>query len=107
MEHELLEYIIQKETHTNEMNDVIVGLIKYKSRLLFILKSLLIIQLLSMVLILLIYSETCCITNSLGFSVLIVNVGINLLLFNSIRRRVRQVNQLKSHLLSQSLLCSR
>lgn len=38
MEHELLEYIIQKETHTNEMNDVIVGLIKYKSRLLFILK---------------------------------------------------------------------
>lgn len=103
MEHELLGYIIQSETLSNDMKDVIVGLIKYKSRVLFILKSLLIIHLFSMVLILIYHHETFNIASPFAYIAFILNVGLNLLLLNSIRRREKQV-KLLSDLLSKWLL---
>lgn len=102
MEHDLFEHILVTETLSDEMKDVVDGLIKYKARMLLILKSLLIIHLSSMVIILICCPEIASLMNVVGSIVLIVNVGLNILLLNSIIRRERQVKQLKSMFLINS-----
>jgi hypothetical protein len=84
------------------MKDVVEGLIKYKARVLLILKFLLIIHLSSMAIILIYYPEIASLMNVFGSIVLIVNVGLNALLLNSIIRRERALAQLKSLFLAIS-----
>ncbi len=102
MQHELFEHILKTETLSNEMKDVVEGLIKYKARVLLILKFLLIIHLSSMAIILIYYPEIASLMNVFGSIVLIVNVGLNALLLNSIIRRERALAQLKSLFLAIS-----
>lgn len=102
MEHELFEHILKTETLSNEMKDVVDGLIKYKARVLLILKFLLIIHLSSMAIILICCPEIASLMNLVGSIVLIVNVGLNALLLNSIIRRERTLAQLKSLFLAIS-----
>ena len=96
MEHDLFKHILATETLSDEMKDVVDGLIKYKARVVFVLKLLLIIHLSSMAIILICYPEIASLMNVVGSIVLIVNVGLNMLLLNSIIRREQQLTQLKS-----------
>jgi hypothetical protein len=102
MENELLEHVIKTETLSNEMKDVVAGLINYKARVILVLKILLIFHLSSIVIILIYCPEIASLMNVLGSIVLIVNVGLNILLLNSISRRQRQMNKLKSMFLAIS-----
>lgn len=102
MEHEVFEHILKTETLSNEMKDVVDGLIKYKARVLLILKFLLIIHSSSMAIILIYYPEIASLMNVVGSIALIINIGLNALLLNSIIRRERHMKQLKSMFLAIS-----
>lgn len=102
MEHELIEHIIKTETLSNEMKDVVAGLIKHKARVILFLKTVLILHLSSMVIILIYYPEIASLMNVVGSIVLIVNVGLNILLLNSTIRRERRLCRLKSMFLANS-----
>jgi len=102
MEHELFEHILKTEALSNEMKDVVDGLIKHKTRVLLILKFLLIIHLSSMAIILIYYLEIASLMNVVGSIVLILNVGLNILLLNSIIRKEQHMKQLKSLFLAIS-----
>jgi hypothetical protein len=95
MEHELFEHILKTETLSDEMKDVVDGLIKYKARVILFLKTVLILHLSSTIITLIYYPEIASLMNVVGSIVLIVNFALNILLLNSISKRERQMNKLK------------
>lgn len=91
MENELLEHIIKTETLSNEMKDVVAGVIKFKSRMIFLLKTLLIIHISATCTVLYFYPEILIVNNSLGITSVLINIGINLSLLVSVQVREKKL----------------
>lgn len=95
MEQELLEHIIKTEVLSNDIKNVITGVIKFKSRAILLLKIILVIHISTTCAILYFYPEILSITNILGITSVLINIGINLSLFVSIRLREKNLAKLK------------
>lgn len=96
MEPDLFEHILQTETLSNEIKDMFSGMIRYKMRVVLVLKSIVILHLISIAKILISYPTFWNFNNTLGNIVMIVNVIINIALLNSIRIRSLLLERLKS-----------
>jgi len=98
MEHELIEHIIKTETLSNEMKDVVAGLIKFKSRVILFLKILLVFHITATCVVIYFYPKTLSVNNFLGLIALLINIGINLSLLFSVRLREKKLVQLINYM---------
>lgn len=100
MENQLLQHIILTETLSKEMKDVVEALIKSKTKTLHFIKSLFAVHSSLMLIVLAMYHNIIKDGVVLGSIVVMVNVGLNVLLLNSIRVKGKQLSHLKSILLA-------
>jgi|LakMenEpi03Aug12_release.lakeMendotaPanAssembly.Ray.scaffolds.fasta_scaffold99168_4 hypothetical protein len=94
MEQELFEHILATETLSNEMKDVVDGLIKHKVRVILLLKTILLVHIIASCTLLYFYPEILSINSFLVIAALIINIGTNLSLFVSVRLREKKLAQL-------------
>ena len=96
MENELLEHIIKTETLSLEMKNVVAGVIKYKARVILLLKTILLAHTLATCTLLYFNHETLSITNVLGIASVLINIGINISLLACIRIREKNLTKLNT-----------